>query len=91
MGRVKGKKMSEIIRKMLDELRAAGVAVEDRVALDVETALRREFGGERVYVQSLPKQRRAVQLARLGKQTDIELALGSGLSIRHIRRIRCGR
>ena len=80
-----------MIHDMIRALRDAGVDVPDTAAADVKFKLQSLYGGERVYVPSLPKARRAVQLARLEKRTQVEMALATGLSVRQIRRIRNGR
>lgn len=87
----KGKKLGEIINELLAAIRAAGVAVPDNVAREVEVHARREFGGERIYIPSLPKQARAVQIAKLNKMDDLQVAQRTGLSIRQVRRIKRGR
>ncbi len=82
----KGTKMGELIAEMFRALGAAGVEVTDTTRKDVELRLRQEFGGERVYVPSLPKQGRAVQLARLERHTQVEMATRTGLTVRQVRR-----
>lgn len=80
---------------MIDDLikafRDAGIAVPQEVARDVEVQMRRQYGGERVYVASLPKQRRQVQLAKLEKMTQINMSVATGIPVRTIRRLRNGR
>jgi len=82
----KGSKMSELIDELFRALGAAGVTVTDTARLDVMTHIRQEFGGERVYVPSLPKQARAVQLARLERHRQVDVATRTGLSVRTVRR-----
>ena len=80
---------------MIDDLikafRDAGIQVPQDVAKDVEVRMRRQYGGERVYVASLPKQRRQVQLAKLEKMTQINMSVATGIPVRTIRRLRNGR
>lgn len=83
--------MMKMIHDMIRALRDAGVDVPDGVATNVKVKLQSLYGGERVYVPSLPKARRAVQLAKLEKRTQVEMALATGLSVRQVRRIKNGR
>lgn len=80
---------------MIDDLikafRAAGIDVPDQVGRDVEVKLRQTYGGERIYIASLPKQRRAAQLAKLNLRTQREMAVATGLSVRGVRKILRGR
>ncbi len=80
-----------MIHDMIRALRDAGIEVPDTAATDVKLKLQSLYGGERVYVPSLPKARRAVQIARLEKRTQVEMALATGLSVRQVRRIRNGK
>ena len=80
-----------MIHDMIRALRDAGIDVPDAAATDVKLKLQSLYGGERVYVPSLPKARRAVQLAKLEKRTQVEMALATGLSVRQVRRIRNGK
>lgn len=50
-----------------------------------------EFGGERVYVASLPKAQRARQIAKLQRQSSREIAVASGLPLRTVQRLRSGK
>jgi len=74
---------------MIDDLirafRDAGLDVPQNIAKDAEVQIRRQYGGERVYVASLPKQRRQVQLAKLEKMSQIGMAKATGLNVRHVR------
>ena len=85
--------MTEILNACLRALEAATAqgltGQEARQAAEV--AVRAEYGGERVYVPSLPKQARAAQLARLNLKTTRELSAASGLPVRTVRRITLGR
>jgi DNA-directed RNA polymerase specialized sigma24 family protein len=85
--------MTEIIdflaRSLMQNLASGMDESAARQAASVE--VRAEFGGERVYVPSLPKQRRAVQLARLEMRSTRELAAASGMATRTVRRITRGR
>ena len=80
-----------MIDDMIRALRAAGIEVPDSAARTVEIHLRNQYGGERIYIASLPKQRRAVQLARLAQRTQVEMALATGLTVRQVRRIQRGK
>ena len=80
-----------MIDDLIQLMRDAGIAVPDGVAQTIEVRLRQTYGGERVYVASLPKQRRAVQLAKLAKHTQVEMALATGLTVRGVRKILRGR
>ena len=80
---------------MIDDLikafRDAGLDVPQNIAKDAELQIRRQYGGERVYVASLPKQRRQAQLAKLEKMTQINMSVATGIPVRTIRRLRNGR
>ena len=80
---------------MIDDLiklfRAEGIDVPDTVGRAVEVKLRQQYGGERVYVASLPKQKRAAQLAKLNLRTQREMAVATGLTVRGVRKILRGR
>lgn len=90
MGKKKGG-VHTMIDDLIKAFRAAGIEVPDTVARDVEVQVRRDWGGERVYIPSLPKQRRAVQLAKLNLRTQREMAVATGLSVRGVRKILRGR
>lgn len=82
-----------MIKDMLDELERAlsqGMT-RDEARRVTEVAVRQKYAGERVYIAALPKQRRAVQLARLEKRTQVQISLATGLSVRQVRRIRNGK
>lgn len=81
----------QMINDLISEIRAAGINVPDNIALTVETKIRHVYGGERIYIASLPKQNRAVQLAKLAKHTQIEMAHATGLTVRQVRRIQRGK
>ena len=83
--------MKKMIHDMIRALREAGIDVPDEAARSVEVRIRMQYGGERIYVASLPKQARAVQLAKLERRTQVQMAAATGLSVRQIRRIRNGR
>ena len=83
--------MKKMIHDMIRALREAGIDVPDEAARSVEVKIRMQYGGERIYVASLPKQARAVQLAKLERRTQVQMAAATGLSVRQIRRIRNGR
>lgn len=85
--------VTEILNACLRALEAAAAhgltGQEARRAAEVD--IRRQFGGERIYIPSLPKQARAVQLARLELKSTRDLAAASGLPVRTVRRITRGR
>ena len=83
--------IEKMINDMIKMLRASGISVPDAAAQEVEVLIRAQYGGERIYVASLPKQQRAVQLAKLEKMTQINMAIRTGIPIRTIRRIRNGK
>lgn len=81
--------MTEIIRFMRDVFQreiSAGVPLPQASAT-VERELRNTFAGERVYIAGYPKQRRAVQLAKMQKMRTIDMAVATGLSVRRVRQI----
>ena len=91
--RGKGERMSELIHFLAERLAqglASGQAVGEAMR-SAEVAVRAEFGGERIYVKSLPKQKRAVQLARLNLRTTRELAVATGIPERTVRRLTTGK
>lgn len=85
--------MTEILNACLRALAEASAQGLDGPAARqaAEVAIRAEFGGERIYVPSLPKQARAVQLARLNLKSTRDLSAASGLPVRTVRRITRGR
>lgn len=83
--------LKAMILDLIRALRESGIDVPIDTARQVEVKIRMQYGGERVYVAGLPKQSRAVQLAKLEKRTQIEMALATGLSVRQVRRIRNGK
>jgi len=82
-----------MIRDMLDELERALAQglTRDEARRAAEVAVRQKYAGERVYVAALPKQRRALQVARLNLRTSREISLVSGLPLRTVQRLRSGR
>lgn len=85
--------MSELIKAMLTALQQGlreGLP-EPEAARRAEVRIRQQFGGERVYVQRLPKQVRQVQVAELSTCTQIVTAERTGLSVRQVRRIKNGK
>jgi len=80
-----------MINDLIAAIREAGISVPEGVAQTVEAKIRKTYGGERVYIASLPKQQRAVQLAKLEKCTQVQMALATGLTVRQVRRIRRGK
>ena len=85
------KGVSEMIEEIIALLRAQGIDIPTPVRNEVEAAFRYEHAGERVYVKGLPKQQRAVQLARLELKNTRELSIASGMNVRTVRRIMRGR
>lgn len=91
------KGLDAMIRDMIVLLREAGVPVDESVASKVEIKLRRQYGGERVYIQSLPKQMRAANVAEATKRlgtaavTLKRIAQATGIPIRTVKRLRNGR
>lgn len=91
------KGLDDMIRDMIAALREAGVCVDEAIATKVEIKLRRQYGGERVYIQSLPKQLRAAQVAeaqrRLGTAaiTLKRIAQATGIPVRTVKRLQNGR
>lgn len=83
--------LKAMIHDLIRALRESGIDVPTDTARQVEVKIRMQYGGERVYVASLPKQARAVQLAKLEKRTQVQMALVTGLSVRQVRRIRNGK
>ena len=80
-----------MINDMIRAIRAAGISLPENIAADVEVQIRAQYGGERIYIASLPKQQRAVQLAKLENMTQQQMSISSGIPVRTIRRIRNGR
>ena len=83
--------MSEMIRSMLEYARRAGVSIPDDASKQIEVAIRAEFGGERVYIQQLPKQKRLVQIARLNRKLTREIVAATGIPERSARRLLKGK
>lgn len=82
--------MTEIIDFIARELeRAMGQGMtRDEARKAAEVATRTQFAGERPYIAGYPKQRRAVQLAKLDKRTTQEVVAVTGLSRQHVWRLR---
>lgn len=80
-----------MINDLIKLFRAEGIDVPDTVGRAVEVKLRQQYGGERVYVASLPKQKRAAQLAKLEKMTLRKMSVVTGIPVRTIQRIKNGR
>ena len=85
--------MTEILNACLRALEAAAAQglTGDAARRAAEIDVRGQFGGERLYVPSLPKQRRAVQLARLELRSSRALAAASGMPLRTVQRLKSGR
>lgn len=80
--------LKAMIHDLIRALRESGIDVPTDTARQVEVKLRTQYGGERVYVAQLPKQARAVQLAKLEKLTNRQIALATGLTIRRVQQLR---
>lgn len=80
----------QFIREQFERELAAGRSLME-AGTTVEIAVRQNFAGERPYIAAWPKQRRAVQIARLNLQTSRELSVASGLPLRTVQRLRSGR
>jgi hypothetical protein len=80
-----------MIEEILRLLREQGIAVPATARQTVEVQFRQLHAGERVYVAALPKQQRAVQLAKLTKHTQTQMALATGITVRQVRRIQRGK
>jgi hypothetical protein len=91
------KGLNDMIRDLLAALRAAGVEVGEQVASRVELQIRQQYGGERVYIQSLPKMRRAAQLSHAQVQLGTaarsiqRLSKATGIPARTVKRLINGR
>lgn len=84
-------RIAEMIREMMQAMRQAGVEVPDQVAQVVESQIRQQFAGERIYIAGQPKRARAVQLAQLKLGKTRELAQAAGISERWARRLLTGK
>jgi DNA-directed RNA polymerase specialized sigma24 family protein len=82
-----------MIRDMLESLEKALAQgmTRDEARQAAEIAVRQKYAGERVYVAALPKQRRAVQIAKLTLRSSREIAAATGLPLRTVQRLRSGR
>lgn len=80
-----------MIDEILQMLRAQGINVPGEMRQAVEVQFRQLHAGERIYIAGLPKQRRAVQLAKLEKHTQVQMALATGLTVRGVRKILRGK
>jgi len=85
--------MTEIIKFIRDqfERELGGGRSLAEAGTNVEIAVRTTFAGERVYIAGYPKQRRAVQIAKLNLKTTRELSVASGIPVRTVRWLRSGR
>jgi len=85
--------MTEIIRFIRDqfERELGGGRSLAEAGTNVEIAVRTTFAGERPYIAGYPKQARAVQLAKLQHMKTVDMALATGTSVRHVRRVLRGR
>ena len=83
--------VAKMINDLISAFREEGIEIPKEAATAAEVKIRQVYGGERVYVASLPKQKRAVQLAKLAKRTQVEMALATGLTVRGVRKILRGK
>jgi len=85
--------MTEIIHFIRQEFERAIAAGKplDVAGTEVEIAVRATFAGERPYIAAYPKQRRAVQIAKLNLKTTRELSVATGIPVRTVSRLRSGR
>lgn len=86
----KGADMTEIIRKLALHLERALTQgmTRDEAVRQADVAIRAEYAGERVYIAGLPKQNRAVQIARLEMRSTREIAVATGLTIRRVQQLK---
>lgn len=66
-------------------------ASPDQAAQTAMLEVSAEFGGERVYIASLPKAQRAQQIAKLQRQSAREVAAATGMSVRTVHWLRSGK
>ena len=86
------KGFEDMIREIVNVFfRVTGVAPTAEHVQTVETEIRQQFAGDRIYIAGQPKRQRARQLAKLAQRTTRELSLASGLSERHVRRLMRGK
>jgi hypothetical protein len=85
------KGVGDMIDEILRMLRAQGVDIPVTAKQTVEVQFRQLHAGERIYICGYPKQQRAVQLAKLTKHTQIQMANATGLTVRGVRRILRGK
>jgi hypothetical protein len=91
------RRLDDMIRDLIAALRTAGIDVADDLAKTVELQLRRQYGGERVYIQSLPKMKRAAQIvhaqAHLGTaaRSIQRLSKATGIPARTVKRYLTGK
>lgn len=82
--------INELVKMISEALSHGNTAQES--ALEAQLHVRQKYGGERIYIASLPKQRRSVQLQRLTKcRTQIQKANALGITVRAVRKIERGR
>lgn len=87
----------DIIDAILASLRDQGIELPPDVRRRTWLDARRQFGGERVYLKSLPKAQRAGTLAAAQRQlgtaavTMKRLAQATGIPIRTVKRLANGR
>lgn len=91
------KGLAGMINDLLKALREAGIEVEAGVAKRIEIKMRSQYGGERIYIQSLPKQLRAAQVSSATSAMGTaarrlaDLSRATGIPTRTIKRLRNGR
>ncbi len=80
----------DFIARELERALASGMT-RDEARRHAEVATRSTFAGERPYIAAYPKQRRAVQIAKLEMHSTREIVAATGMSARTVRRLRTGR
>ena len=80
----------DFIARELEQALAQGMT-RDEARRQAEIKTRSTFAGERPYIAGYPKQRRAVQIAKLELRSAREVAVASGIPLRTVQRMRSGR
>ena len=77
----------DFIARELEQALAQGMT-RDEARRHAERKTRQMFAGERPYIAGLPKQRRAVQVARLETRSTSQIAVSCGISRQHAWRLK---
>lgn len=87
------KKVDAMIRELLNLVEGElGTSLAPDAAQRIKAGLCQAYGGERMYVEKLPKLVHQVRLSSIGTgQATATLAGQMGLSVRHVRRVVRGR